>query len=241
LPRQKLLVPEAELLQTIHEVQRRRQRPSPATLPGLLASAERFVTVLPELDPYKRVRREPQIGPLEPRLSVPLPPPASAEFFAYLSAECPGLETLMTGLAHTRIPGLAYIRGASADLRGRLAGPGLEILDAPASLAAILPRVSLVIHHGLGLCQYALSAGRPQLLFPRHMEQLLTAQLVQQLGVGDYLAGEFSADAVTQKVQQFCEDRRYADKARAHAESVQARGPWDPLDRILDACCKIAD
>jgi UDP:flavonoid glycosyltransferase YjiC (YdhE family) len=234
------LAPEIELLETIQEVQRRRQRPSPATLPGLFASPERFVTVLPELDPYKNLRKEPQIGPLEPRLSVPLPPPARAEFFAYLSEECPGLDKLMTGLAHTGITGSAYIRGASAALRARLAAPGLEILEAPASLAEILPRASLLIHHGgVGLSQYALSAGRPQVLFPRHMEQLLTAQLVQQLGVGEYLAGVFSAVAVTRKVQQVGEDGRYADRARAQAESVRARGPWDPLERILDACCKI--
>jgi hypothetical protein len=240
LPQQNLLVPESKIVQTIQEVQERRKRPFPSTLPGLFSSAERFVTVLPQLDVYKSVRTELQVGPLEPKLSGPVPVPSPPAFFAYLSADCRGVDVLVAGLAQAGIKGSAYIRGATGELASRLCAFGITIHETPAPLAEVLPKVSLLIHHGgVGLAQRALAAGRPQIIFPRHLEQMLNAQLVQQLGVGEYLAGELSQKAVSRIVRQVIEDARYLERARNAASSVQAGGPWDPFDRIMEACCKI--
>jgi UDP:flavonoid glycosyltransferase YjiC (YdhE family) len=240
LPRQSLLVPESKIVQTIQEIQERRRRPYPSILPALFRSAERFVTVLPDLDVYKSVRKEPQVGPLEPKLSGPVPAPSSPSFFAYLSAECQGVDVLFAGLAQTGVKGSAHIRGANGELASRLSASGIVIYETPAPLSEVLPKVSLLIHHGgVGLAQQALAAGRPQIILPRHLEQMLNAQLVQQLGVGEYLAGELSQAAVSRIVRQVVEDVRYLERARNAAESVQASGPWDPFDRITEACCKI--
>jgi UDP:flavonoid glycosyltransferase YjiC (YdhE family) len=240
LPRQKLLLPEIRIVQTIREVQEQRQRPCPPTLPALFQSGERFVTVLPEMDVYGSVRKEPQVGPLVPRLGDPMPGAKELEFFAYLSADCRGLNVLLAGLGKSGINGAAYIRGADADLRATLSFFGTKIRETPASLEEILPEISLVIHHGgVGLAQQALAAGRPQVIFPRHLEQMLNAQLVQQLGVGEYMAGEFFAPQVTRIVRQVAEGGGYQERARNTAASIQARGPWDPFEPIMEACCKI--
>ena len=140
LPGRNLLVPEAELLAVVLEVQRRRGRSAPDALPGLFAGAERFLTVLPEMDPYQGLRRELPIGPLG-TLTPCTPPPARPSYFAYLSAEAPGLEQLLGGLARSSCPGSVHVRGGTPEMRGQWQRKGLEILDGPKPLGEVLPRV----------------------------------------------------------------------------------------------------
>jgi hypothetical protein len=241
-PGRSLLVPEADLLAVIREVQGRRGRPAPDTLPGLFAGAERFLTVLPEMDPYQGFRQELPIGPVEP-LTPLAPPPAQPSYFAYLSADAPGLEPLLGGLARSGCPGSVYIRRATPALRGQWRRKGLEILDGPRPLGEMLPRVSVVVHHGgVGLAQHALAAGRPQLTFPSHLEHLLNSQLLyHRLGAGRYVIGTLSEDAVAQALMQVVGSRPVAEQALARAADLQRRGPWDPLPRIIERCLVLVE
>jgi hypothetical protein len=241
-PRRNLLVPEAELLAVIQDVQRRRGRPAPDTLPGLFARAERFLTVLPEMDPYQGFRQEVPIGPVE-TLTPLAPPPAQPSYFAYQSADTPGLDQLLGGLARPGCPGCVYVRGATSAQRGQWQRKGLEILDGPRPLGEVLPRVSVVVHHGsLGLAQHALAAGRPQLTFPGHLEHLLNAQMLyHRLGVGQYIFGKLNEDAVAKALQQVAGSRPLAEQALARAADLQRRGPWDPLPRIIERCLALLD
>jgi hypothetical protein len=235
------VIPEEQLLATVQEVQRRRGRPAPDTLPGLFAAAERFLTVLPELDPYRAQRREPHLGPLGFCLGRPLPPPAQAGFFAYLSADVPCVEQLLEGLARAGYPGTVYLRGSTAEARQRLRATGLRILDTPAALDEVLPAAAVVVHHGsAGLAQQALAAGRPQLLFPDHLERILNAQLLQQLGAGLYLTGQFAAEAVPEALRRLATEPEFTKRAQAAAGAIARRGPWDPLPRVVERCLTLA-
>ncbi len=236
LPGRTPLVPEAELLAVVREVQARRGRPAPETLPGLFGRADRFLTVLPGMDPYEGMRQELPLGPLGP-LAPPTPPPARPAYFAYLSAEAVGLESLLAGLARSGYPGIVYVRGATAGLRGRLRKPGQEFVDAPLPPAAAVAGASVVVHHaGVGLAQHALSAGRPQLVFPGHLEQILNAQLLHRLGVGQYVLGQAAEDAAAGELQRLIRDRAAAQRAAARAAALRAKGPWDSLPRITEHC-----
>jgi hypothetical protein len=242
IPERPAVVPEEQLLSAVREVQRRRGRPASETLPGLFAAAERFLTFLPELDPYRPLRHEPHLGPLDFGLGQPLPPPQRASFFAYLSADVPCAEQLVQGLARAGIPGVVHLRGATPEARQRLRRTGLEILDAPAPVEEVLPRVAVVVHHGgAGLAQQALAAGRPQLFFPDHLERILNARLVEQLGAGLYLSGQFPAEAVPQALRRLTEEPNFTERAQTAARAVAERGPWDPLPRIVERCLSLVE
>jgi hypothetical protein len=237
VPGQAPVLPEDRVLAVVREVQRRRQRPAPDTLPGLLAAAERFVTVLPELDPYQAARREPLLGPLDPPLPAPLPRPERPGFFAYLSAEAPEAEAVLVGLAGAGLPGRAYLRGAAPEQRERLRRHGLAVADTPPALDEAFRAAAVVVHHAsAGTAQVALAAGRPQLLFPQHLEHILYAQLLQRLGVAQYLLGRFDAADVAQALHQLATDPGFTERAQETAQGVFARGPWDPLPRIVERC-----
>jgi len=236
MPERPAVADEGRLLGAVQEVQRRLGRPVAPTLPGLFASSSRFVTVLPELDPYHDVRREPVIGPLKP-LGLPLPPPEHLGFFAYLKAEMPGCEAILTSLAQTGFPGRAYVLGARPDGCDRLRRLGLEVFDRPVPIDELLAQSAVIVSQGnSGMAQAALAAGRPQLLFPAHLEQLMNARRLQALGVAHYLTGQFPAADVVEGLRQLLTDPNFLRRAQEAAFAVQARGPYNPLETIVAHC-----
>ena len=144
LPGKPPLMPDDRLLDVVRAVQRVRGRPLPETLPGAFADAEPFLTVLPELDHYHRVRQQGHLGPMV-ELLPPQPWPEEPRFFAYLKATNPATPIILAALAQSGFAGQAYVLGADAQRRQELSRPGLEILDAPPSLnelPVMLPTVS---------------------------------------------------------------------------------------------------
>ena len=82
--------------------------------------------------------------------------------------------------------------------RGLILGPAREsaqqrrnafVLQVPfASLAAVLPSASVLVHHGgIGTCALALRAGVPQIIIPGVGDQWDQAKRVVRLGCGSYL------------------------------------------------------
>ena len=224
------------LLDVIQSVQRARARPIPETLTKTFADAEPFLTVLPELDHYAHVRREGHLGPLV-ELLPPQPWPEPPRFFAYLKATNPATAVILGALARSGFSGQAYVLGAQPEERARLAKPGVDILDTPPPLNQVLPWARVVVHHGgINMAQQALAAGRPQLVFPEHLEALLTAVQLHRLGVAHYMKDEFPPGTIITGLRQLMTEAGFRDRARQLAEQVHARGPWSPLPRILSRC-----
>lgn len=236
LPGKPPLMPDDRLLEVVQAVQRQRGRPIPPTLTAAFADAESFLTVLPELDHYHRVRRHGHLGPMT-ELLPPQPWPEAPCYFAYLKATNPATEIILGALAQSGFPGQAYVLGAESALRTRLSRPGLEVLAAPLPLHEVLPRVRVVVHHGgINLAQQALAAGRPQLIFPEHLESALTAAQLHRLGVAHYMKDQYPPQPIQIGLRELITEARFADRARQLAEDIHTRGPWDPLPKILARC-----
>lgn len=224
---------EGDLLASITEVQRRLGRPPPGALAATLGHGKCFVTTFPEVDPYRPHRIEKPIGPLA---KPPLPSslPAAARWFGYLSAERPEVESILLDLAATGIPGEAYVRGAASPLRAALRAAGIQVHDRPAPIGEVLSRVGVVVHAGGGgLTSNALASGRPQLLMPEHLEQRLTAALLAGLGVGLSVPDK---EAPGKSLLRLLKGELYKVEAQERAAEIQARGPWEGLSRVVEAC-----
>lgn len=224
---------EERLLEVVRAVQTRRGAPLPLSLPGAFAHAERFLTVLPELDPYRALRSGGHLGPVEP-LPPPLPPPPGPSFFAYLRAENGPVDAALLGLANTGLPHEAYLAGADAPRRQRLRAAGVNLSDTPLSLDEALARAHVVVHHGgVLLSQAALAAGRPQVLLPAHLENTLNAQAVVQRGVG--LMAQTVGPGI-EALRRLVAEPAWMSRAQQVAQGIQARGPWDALGPLLARC-----
>lgn len=226
------------VLATVRAVQKSLGRPEAETLPQMYAGVDAHLCVLPEMDPFTDLRPGRAIGPLEP-LPEPSPLPAEPWFFAYLTTAVTSTEPVLEVLRKAGFAGGAYIRGDDPGLKDRLRGLGLELFDRPPPLPEVFRRARVIVHHaGLQTAQAALAAGRPQLVFPEHLEHILNAAALFHLGVAHSLTHEFPANDVAEGMRQLLFEPRFANKAADVAERVRRTGPWDALPKVLAACEK---
>lgn len=236
VPNKPDLVPQQDVLNVIQAVQRLRGQPEPETLTGVFAEAEPFLTVLPQLDHYVHVQRQGHLGPMV-ELLPPQPWPDQPRFFAYLKATNPKVENLLSALGQSGYAGKAFVLGASADVQAKLSRSGVEILSAPTPINEVLPHVNVVIHHaGINMSQQALAAGRPQLLFPEHLEGLVTAARLHALGVAHYALDDIRPRIIQQGLRELMMQPNFRDSAMKVAKTICESEPWDPLPRILERC-----
>ncbi|HMA16380.1 MAG TPA: nucleotide disphospho-sugar-binding domain-containing protein [Kiloniellaceae bacterium] len=204
-------------------------------------TAGRLVCTLPELDPYAPLRRDPVIGPVE-GLKAPLPRhEGQARFFAYVSLEHKKTRPFLQGLRASAMEGEVFARSMTDEVAKALARPGLTVHRAPQPMDEVLARCSLIVHHGgNGTCCAALSAGRPQLLLPTHMEARLSANALVARGCGRLLAtAETTAEGVPPVLQAMAADAAMAARASSLAGEIAARGPQDTVERILATCLAV--
>ncbi|MBI2807600.1 MAG: hypothetical protein HYX68_21680 [Planctomycetes bacterium] len=231
------IMPQEEVLANVQEVQRRRSRPVPTTLTSILAAGDRFPTFFTELDPYQAERIEPIWDPVEPVAPLAEGNP-SPRFFAYLNAENPKVEAYLTQMALTGYPGTAYVRGAQADVKERLRLQGLTILDEPARMNDMLAQATVFVHHAGSTANAAFAAGRPQLLFPQHLEQATTARILARLGVAAFNLTGAAPEAAGRSLTQVMTEPRFASQAVALARRLHERPRRPALPAILE--CSLA-
>jgi len=233
------LMAQTRLLENIHEVQRRRSRPAPGSLTGLFDSPHRSVTTFPELDPYREVRKEPVIGPLE-RMPQETRLPAEPTIFAYLGEECPALDTIVQCLVELNVGVEAYLRGDVGGLRRFMAARGARVHDHPPNLAEVLPGARVVVSHaGVTTAHAALATGRPQVLLPLSIEADLTAAALVALGVGVSVRRGAEKKDLPVALRTALADNELASRARSCAGIVAARPPVDALASVTNACLHI--
>ena len=235
-PKIEPIMPAERILANVQEVQRRRRAPVPPTLPAVLACERRFACTFPEIDPYRQVRREPVIPPLEDLPPV-LPPPQEPRFFAYLAADAPGLNKMLGGIVKSGVAGSIFLRHPSPQLKEAVKKTRITLFEEPQPLAVALRDASFVIHHGgAGTSEACLTAGRVQILFPRHLEQSLTAAALRDQGIALVIGRNATEDAVAGAVKQAATDIAAIERAQRLAQTIAARGPRPGVAPIIAAC-----
>lgn len=226
----------AVLLENARQVQKRRGLRLPDSLPQIMSGAGQITSVPRELDIYAHVRRTPAAGYWEPA-----PPPLNASapprFFAYLRLDKALARRLLDTLIALRLPGECFVHGAPPPLVAALEGAGIVVHRQPPPLRDVLARHSLLIHHGgIGTLTEGLTAGRPQLLLPRHLEQDLNTQRALAIGAGIFgLARNADMDRVKVRLPGLLADRSAQAAAQAVATRIHERGDnaWDAMQRLL--------
>lgn len=224
-----------KVLAVVQEVQKRRGKPVPKTLPEILACDRRFPCTFPEVDPYRSVRREAVLAPLGD-LPPPSPAPAKPRFFAYLAADAAGLQRVVLALGKSGVPGGIFLRNPPPRLKEELGKTNLVLYDGPQPMTEVMRDASFIVHHGgAGTTEACLAAGRGQLLFPRHLEQWTTARALRSLGVADTITRDMTEEAVIESVRKFANDPQWNVRAGAVSADIASRGPRPGVAPIVDA------
>jgi hypothetical protein len=173
----------AGVLSVVNEVLGRRGVRRIATLPELWDRPS-AISGVREFDHYREHRKEGQHAkPSTLPEGELVPPPDTPRLFAYLSNSHPMLAAIIGGLGRLEVQTEIFCRDLKPELRAYAEGYDVAFHTEAQDLPSLLPKVSLVVHHGgLGTAQLALLNGRPQLILPYQYEQRLNGDLLVGAG-----------------------------------------------------------
>jgi hypothetical protein len=193
----------------------------PKTITEPFRGAFRAVYAFPELDPYRAVRTDDVLGPLEP-LPALSPLPSKRKFFAYSAGDYVLIEELCAALMELGPLSSAYFRGTLGVRGAVLKSRGVSVFGEAPSFNDVLPEATCVFSHaGTGLTAAALAAGRPQILSPRHGEADITAKLLEEMGVGVNIV-PLERKRLRDAIERLNSDRGIQTAAYQAGEAAQA-------------------
>jgi hypothetical protein len=227
---------EARVFDVIQQVSGSLGVPSLNSVSDLLGFAENFSCTLPELDPYRTVRPEPAIGPMQ-SLPAPSPIPDEKFLFGYLDGDAPGLPRILSNLVKAKVPAGIFVRGSTLEHEELVRSTTVTIYPEPQALGEVLRSASGFLHHGgLGSTETALAIGRPQFFLPKHLEQVLTVNAVVKSGCGANLAGK-NFD-LGEAIQEAMKKETYQSSTLRMAEHLAKRRPFGVIQKVVNAAVR---
>jgi len=229
-PEAALLEAEAVALGGINAVLREAGH-APLRHPGeLFEAGDSFICAFPELDCYRDAPGRHHLGPFAGSFGTAGPAWPEGHGPRHLVVADAGywdLERLMDFMRGRNAPTLAHIRNLSPAQIERWESGMLRVTGEPLDLARLLPECDVVITHGgQGTLHAALLAGKPLLILPMHIEQLLNGLLASEMGVA-MLIGLEREDRLDYGalLEPLLADPGFAARARAFAERHAGHDP----------------
>jgi UDP:flavonoid glycosyltransferase YjiC (YdhE family) len=145
----------------------------------------------------------------------------------------PQLDALIDVLRASPHRIVAFIPGLEPARRALLAGRGRVVSERPVKLERFLKECDMIICHGGEAGTGALMYGIPQLVFPAHYEQYLTARRLQQVGCGGWVTPAGGRDEIARVFEDILAKPAYAAAARAFAKRYAAWSPNEQRRRIV--------
>lgn len=239
VPIRALQAADLQSLATINAVLSR-YRSAPLETLGELYASRPVLLTYPELDPYAS-RWDAQyvgIAPTGESGAVPVWPEGSGpRVFAYLHSHYIGLPNLLAALADLDVPTLTFCRGIDQGLKARHQSSTLRFSDSPMSVSAMVPQSDFVIcHANHQMTAQALLAGKPLLLLPTQVEQMLIARRVERIGAGVAVAPVSPASDFALPLAILAEGKSHVTCARAFAARYARRDRATVLSDIAQCC-----
>jgi UDP:flavonoid glycosyltransferase YjiC (YdhE family) len=156
-----------------------------------------------------------------------------SKIFAYLKP-FPAIEDLLRLLNAAGLPTIVMADNLDQTLLDRYASATLSFESRPVDLRAVAAECDLaILHAGHGATAAMLLAGKPCLLLPIHMEQLLLAKKVEQLGACR-LAPLRSGPLIAEALQEMLGSAFYGKRARKFAEGYRGFTPGQQVAEVVD-------
>ncbi|MEO8411632.1 MAG: glycosyltransferase, partial [Propionivibrio sp.] len=205
-------------------------RPSLDRLCDVLSADRTFLCTFREFDHYPTRADATYCGPLFSHTDGVLPAwkdNACPKLFAYLKADYPGVDELISRLAGHALDVMLFLSGASSALVARAESFGLTVSVDPIDMATVVATCDIgLCHSGPGTTIALLLGGKPALLLPMQFEQSLTARNVVRAGMGRALKPHCSGEEFDSELTAVIDGTEMATAARAFQTKYRQ---FDPL------------
>ena len=201
----------------------------PLTRLGELFAADgQALCTLRELDNYAALREVEYWGPVPTSVAAAPEWPAGdgKRIYAYLR-HFETLPALLESLRDSGQPTLIYMPQQPRDIMSQFEGGNLRFSPVPLDITMVAAKCDLaILHGGHGVTAAMLLAGRPLLLLPLHLEMLLTARAVAQLGAG-LAAPQLKPAGMHNKLMRLLNEPEFGDAAKQFATTYATLNTQD--------------
>jgi len=142
---------------------------------------------------------------------------------------------LLQGIAETRMPGAAYVKKATPEMKQYLRERKVHVYDKPPPLADTVNNASVIFHHGgAATLATAMGAGRPQVLWSEVADQQVSATMIDKLGMSVHGRRRLgNAAQLTKALRDLANpDGDASKRAMAYANDIQQRGEHGSITTI---------
>ncbi len=234
-PAAQRFAPPEKIVEAVRAVQQRLGGPVADTVPAVIGGTRHFVTAFAETDPYAGFRSQPNAGPLD-SIPPPVAPAGPPSFYAYLSATHPQLRMILQSLVECGLPGAAYIKRITPEVRQYLSERKVHVFDRPPPLAEVTRGAHVIVHHGgAATLAAAMGAGRPQMLWPEVADQQVSANTIDRLGVSVHARRRLGSAAQAARAMRELAQGEAPPRALQVAQTINQRGESGSLLRIVSA------
>jgi UDP:flavonoid glycosyltransferase YjiC (YdhE family) len=238
-PRARLEAADHRVLDSINEVLAAYGVEPLATLGGLFAGRSMLLTY-PELDIYLDRGPAEYYGvphSSEGSLTPDWPAGRGPRVFAYLYPYYDQLPALLDALAAIDARTLMLCRGVAADLRRRHTGRSVLVSEEAMAASRLLPQCDLVVCHASHqMTAQALLAGKPVLLLPTQLEQLIIMRRVVRFGAGLGVAPGVQGADFAAALTELAAAPGYARKAAEFAARYRGHDRGAALATMVKRC-----
>jgi hypothetical protein len=208
---------ERDVTQVINQALDMLGKPGIESIADLTRLDARILLSIPELDPYAPRDDVEYWGPLEHGFGAEpdWPDCTGKRIFAYVT-RFDTLDPLLEIIEQTRCPALVHVSGMGLDECERRSMTTVRLSPEMLDMRRVLDECALMIVHGGSMSASILLAGKPVLTLPLHLEHLLTATRIQDLGAG-LNAPQRRPQGMQQKLHRLLNEPGFAESAAAIA------------------------
>ena len=237
---QRVAEAERHALAGANAVLARQGQPPLARLADLLEVDDEIITTFQEFDHYPgRLggHYEGALPNIEQGVTPDWPAAGSKRVFAYLKPRTRDFEVLLLALRALDVSVVVHAPGISTNLLRKHMAANIRFAADPVRMADVQRDCDLgICHAGGNTVQALVSAGKPVLLLPEHLEQTMTAKRTIALGAGLMADHEKPAPDYKRLLKRLLDEPAFTAAAQAVAARYAGDDPAARVVRMADRC-----
>ena len=235
----RILESERLVLAGANEVLERFSEPPLRRLADLLETNDDILTAAEEFDQYPGrtgARYWGQVANLDQGMPPEWSLVGSKRVFAYVKPASRDFDKLLVALRTIDASVVVHAPGVSSKAVRTHTAANIAFSADPVRMADVRRDCHLAICHAGGTAQVLVTAGKPVLLLPQHLEQMMTAKRVASLGAGLLVDYEKPAPDYGRLLRRLLDEPSFTAAAQSVANRHVGDDPAVRVARIADRC-----